>query len=92
MDGRQVSAAVSLAWPASTERALFSPPLRSLAFPLLGAGRGGLDPAISLDWLWSALEHEIAEASRWELHFFARRQEIGDLMAARLATAGLAVR
>jgi len=76
---------------ASAERALFSPPLRSLAFPLLGAGRGGLDPDVSFDWLWSAVEHEIAEASQWELHFFARRQGIGDLIVARLTAAGLAI-
>lgn len=76
---------------AGAERALFSPPLRSVAFPLLGAGRGGLDPAVSFDWLWSALEHEIAEASQWELQFFARQQVLADLIVTRLAAAGLAV-
>jgi O-acetyl-ADP-ribose deacetylase (regulator of RNase III) len=75
---------------AGAERALFSPPLRSVAFPLLGAGRGGLDPAVSFDWLWSALEREIAEASLWELQFFVRQRALADLIAARLAAAGLA--
>ncbi|GLW61874.1 hypothetical protein Arub01_01180 [Actinomadura rubrobrunea] len=42
--------------------------LRSIAFPLFGAGRGGLDPAESLRWLWSAIDRERAAASRWDLH------------------------
>jgi hypothetical protein len=76
---------------AAAERALFSPPLRSVAFPLLGAGRGGLDPAVSFDWLWSALQHEIVQASLWELQFFARQQVLADLIITRLAAAGLVV-
>lgn len=77
---------------ASAERALFSPPLRSVAFPLLGAGRGGLDPAVSFDWLWSALEQEIAQASLWDLEFFTRRRQLADLIITRLAAAGIVVR
>jgi hypothetical protein len=76
---------------ASAERALFSPPLRSVAFPLLGAGRGGLDPAVSFDWLWCALEQEIAQASLWDLEFFTRQQQLAELIITRLATAGLVV-
>ncbi|WP_113705636.1 macro domain-containing protein [Nonomuraea lactucae] len=55
---------------AEHERALFAPPLRSIALPLFGAGRGGLDPAQSLDRLWSAIEREIDAdtLSGWELH------------------------
>jgi O-acetyl-ADP-ribose deacetylase (regulator of RNase III) len=74
---------------ARAERALFSPALASIAFPLLGAGRGGLDPATSFDWLWSALERQVAEAAQWELHFFTRMSAIADLMAARLSESGL---
>ncbi len=74
---------------ARTERALFSPPLASIAFPLAGAGRGGLDPATSFDWLWSALERQAAEASQWELHFFTKLRGIADLMAVRLSESGL---
>lgn len=77
---------------AGAERTLFSPPLRSVAFPLLGAGRGGLDPAVSIDWLWSALENEIVEASLWELQFFARQQVVADLIITRLAAAGITVK
>jgi hypothetical protein len=74
---------------ARSERALFSPPLTSIAFPLVGAGRGGLDPATSFDWLWSALERQAAEAAQWELQFFTRISDIAALMAARLAQSGL---
>jgi hypothetical protein len=74
---------------AQAEREQFSPALRSIAFPLLGAGRGGLDPAISFDWIWAALERELAGRSPWEIHFFARRPEQAELMTSRLITAGL---
>jgi O-acetyl-ADP-ribose deacetylase (regulator of RNase III) len=74
---------------ARSERTSFSPPLKSIAFPLIGAGRGGLDPATSFDWLWSALERQAAEAARWELHFFTRMRGIADLMSARLSESGL---
>ncbi len=81
------------------ERTLFSPPLRSIAFPLLGAGRGGLDPGTSFEWLWSALAREVsaeisAEISAedpWELHFFSREQAQAEIMIARLAADGLVV-
>ncbi len=55
---------------AEHERALFGPPLRSIALPIFGAGRGGLDPAQSLDRLWGAIERETDtdSLSRWDLH------------------------
>ncbi|MEU8147479.1 macro domain-containing protein [Nonomuraea sp. NPDC048901] len=55
---------------AEHERALFGPPLRSIALPIFGAGRGGLDPTQSLDRLWGAIEREIDAdtLSRWDLH------------------------
>lgn len=55
---------------AEHERTLFTPPLRSVALPLFGAGRGGLDPEESLSWLWAAVEHELGDGvlHRWELH------------------------
>ncbi|HET7012830.1 MAG TPA: hypothetical protein VFI65_02895 [Streptosporangiaceae bacterium] len=74
---------------AQAERGLFSPGLRSIAFPLLGAGRGGLDPVTSFDWIWGALERELAGLDQWEIQFFARRPEQAALMASRLAAAGL---
>jgi O-acetyl-ADP-ribose deacetylase (regulator of RNase III) len=46
---------------ARAEQALFEPALSSIAFPLFGAGRGALDPAVSFAWLWTALERDIGE-------------------------------
>ena len=74
---------------AQAERGLFSPALRSIAFPLLGAGRGGLDQVTSFDWIWGALERELAGLHPWEFHFFARRPEQAALMVSRLVAAGL---
>ncbi len=48
------------------------PPLRSIALPLFGAGRGGLDAAESLSWLWSALERELDADPAWNVHLIAR--------------------
>jgi hypothetical protein len=74
---------------ARAERQLFDPELRSLGFPLLGAGRGALDPATSFAWLWSALERDIRENGPWEIHFITRRQFTADLIIAKLAEAGV---
>ncbi|ACY96974.1 MULTISPECIES: Appr-1-p processing domain-containing protein [Thermomonospora] len=58
---------------AEQERERFDPPLRSIAFPLFGAGRGGLDPAVSFGYLWAALEREIGGRSgHWDLHLITR--------------------
>jgi len=74
---------------ARAEREEFAPPLRSVGFPLLGAGRGGLPPATSFAWLWSALERDIREHGSWDIHFITRRQVTADLVVARLAEAGV---
>lgn len=60
---------------AEQERSQFEPPLRSIAFPLFGAGRGGLDPAESMSWLWAAVERELNDSAlrRWELHIISQR-------------------
>jgi hypothetical protein len=50
------------------QRAETTPPLRSICFPLFGAGRGGLDPGQSLAWSWPAMRQELAEDPSWELH------------------------
>jgi len=71
------------------ERQLFDPVLCSLGFPLLGAGRGGLDPATSFTWLWSSLERDIRENGPWEIHFITRKQALADLIVAKLADAGV---
>lgn len=73
---------------ARAERGDFDPPLRSLAFPLLGAGRGGLAPETSFAWLWAAVERDFAVHAPWELHFITRHRAVADLITARLAAAG----
>lgn len=73
---------------ARAERPLFDPALRSIAFPLFGAGRGALDPAVSFAWLWTALERDIREHGPWEVHFVTRRRLLADLIVAKLREAG----
>ncbi|MGD0064757.1 MAG: hypothetical protein ABSB76_15085 [Streptosporangiaceae bacterium] len=74
---------------ARAERDLFTPALSSLAFPLLGAGRGGLDPATSFAWLWSALEREVRDDRPWTLHFVTRRRAAAELIITKLGAAGV---
>jgi O-acetyl-ADP-ribose deacetylase (regulator of RNase III) len=74
---------------ARDEQEQFEPPLRSIGLPLLGAGRGGLDPATSLAWLWSAVDQEVREHGPWEIHLITRRQAVADTIVARLAEAGV---
>ncbi len=73
---------------ARAERHEFDPPLNSIGFPLLGAGRGGLDPAASLTWIWAALEREIHKDSSWEIHIITRRRQTADLIVAKLTQLG----
>ena len=74
---------------ARSERELFDPPLRTIGFPLLGAGRGGLDPAVSFAWLWPSLERDIRENGPWEIHFISRHLVVAELIATKLAEAGV---
>jgi O-acetyl-ADP-ribose deacetylase (regulator of RNase III) len=74
---------------ARAERQLFDPALTSLAFPLLGAGRGGLDPATSFSWLWTSLERDMRDNAPWEIHLLTRRRPIAELIVAKLGEAGV---
>ena len=74
---------------ARAERHLFEPALASLAFPLLGAGRGGLNPATSFTWLWTALDREVRENGPWELHFVTRRRSSAELIVTKLGEVGV---
>lgn len=73
---------------ARSERELFRPRLNSLGFPLLGAGRGGLDPATSFAWIWAALEREMRDGDRWDIHFITRQRVTADVILAGLAGTG----
>jgi O-acetyl-ADP-ribose deacetylase (regulator of RNase III) len=61
------------------ERDACTPPLRSICFPLLGAGRGGLPPQTSVSALWSALAADAAPDR--EVHLVVRRPLLADLVA-----------
>jgi hypothetical protein len=74
---------------ARQEQDEYNPPLRSIAFPLLGSGRGGLSTARSFTWLWTALRREIAQLGLWELHFFTTVSEAAEFMRARITEDGL---
>ncbi|MFF7144816.1 hypothetical protein ACFZB5_26935 [Streptomyces nodosus] len=62
----------------SEERDAFTPPLRSICFPLLGAGRGGLPPGTSVSALWAALVADSAPDR--DLHLVVRRPSVADLV------------
>ncbi|MEU5524078.1 hypothetical protein ABZ759_26330 [Streptomyces sp. NPDC047860] len=62
----------------SRESDSFAPPLRSICFPLLGAGRGGLPPETSISALWTALAAD-PDQSR-QLHLVVRRPLVADLI------------
>ncbi|MET9610650.1 hypothetical protein ABZZ17_37160 [Streptomyces sp. NPDC006512] len=57
-----------------------TPPLRSVCFPLLGSGRGGLPPGVSLTAVWAAVEAELARGARWDVHFVVRDAEAAALV------------
>ncbi|MBG0851829.1 hypothetical protein I2W78_08220 [Streptomyces spinoverrucosus] len=53
----------------------YAPPLRSVCFPLLGSGRGGLPYRVSLGAVWAAVEAELARGAQWDVHFVVRTPE-----------------
>lgn len=57
------------------------PPLRSVCFPLLGSGRGGLPYHVSLSAVWAAVEAELARGADWEVHFVVRTPRAAALVA-----------
>ncbi|MFF1347942.1 hypothetical protein ACFVZJ_18530 [Streptomyces sp. NPDC058322] len=57
------------------------PPLRSVCFPLLGSGRGGLPYHVSLGAVWAAVEAELARGADWDVHFVVRTPQAAALVA-----------
>ncbi|MEU9700502.1 hypothetical protein [Streptomyces sp. NPDC047981] len=57
-----------------------TPPLRSVCFPLLGSGRGGLSYEVSLRAVWAAVEAELARGASWDVHFVVRTPEAAALV------------
>jgi pimeloyl-ACP methyl ester carboxylesterase/O-acetyl-ADP-ribose deacetylase (regulator of RNase III) len=54
---------------ARRESANLDVPLRSVCFPLLGAGLGNLDPVQSFNWMWKALVSELRRDPSYSIHF-----------------------
>nr|WP_214668732.1 Appr-1-p processing protein [Streptomyces sabulosicollis] len=76
---RAVSACFALA---RAERDRYEPALSSICFPLLGAGRGGLAPAVSATWLRWAIRDELARDARWRVHLVVRSRELAEAVGA----------
>ncbi|MGW3040565.1 hypothetical protein ACWC9T_11065 [Kitasatospora sp. NPDC001159] len=74
---RAVSRAFALL---AEERERFDPPLRSVCFPLLGSGRGGLSYEAGLAAVWAAVEAELAGGEPWDVHFVVRTPEAAALV------------
>jgi len=90
VDPPSISQAVHAAFAAArAERDLFVPRLTSLGFPLLGAGRGGLPPAMSFTWIWAALEREMRTDGSWRIHFVTHQRAAANAIVAGLAGATL---
>ena len=57
---------------ASAERDAYDPPLTSICFPVLGAGRGGLPRVQAARWLRWAVCDELSADPRWKVHLVTR--------------------
>ena len=60
---------------AERQRAEYTPPLSSMSFPLFGAGRGGLSPAVSAGHLWRSLINELTVAPDWSVRVITNNTE-----------------
>ncbi|WP_405907099.1 Appr-1-p processing protein [Streptomyces sp. NBC_00828] len=67
---------------ARQERADVLPGLRSICFPLMGAGRGGLDRRTSAEWLRWAIEDALTGDPDWSVHVVTRYPEAARLFDA----------
>ncbi|WNI16101.1 hypothetical protein [Actinacidiphila sp. ITFR-21] len=61
---------------AREERRTGGVPLRSIALPLLGAGRGGLDPRTSLETMLAAMAPALATDPGWAVHLAIRDADV----------------
>ncbi|RKN46692.1 macro domain-containing protein [Streptomyces hoynatensis] len=59
---------------ARAEREEYDPPLSSICFPLMGAGRGRVPPAVSARWIGWAVHEELQRDPRWRVHMVIRNQ------------------
>lgn len=69
---------------ARQEQDRHEPALRSICFPLLGAGRGQVDPATSFTWMWSAIREELGRDPGWRVHLATRKPQRAHAIHAEL--------
>jgi O-acetyl-ADP-ribose deacetylase (regulator of RNase III) len=79
-----VAHTVSGVFTAAREDAL-APPIRSIALPVLGAGRCGLPVATSVRWIRTALERELSVDGPWRVHVVTHRTEYAPVIAEALS-------
>ncbi|MER6916535.1 Appr-1-p processing protein [Streptomyces sp. NPDC000594] len=77
---RSVAACFALAREESERQGIT---LNSICFPLLGAGRGGLDPALSATWLRWAIRDELAKDPGRRVHLVVRDRRLADAIRPR---------
>jgi O-acetyl-ADP-ribose deacetylase (regulator of RNase III) len=70
------------------ERDQYHPPLASICFPLIGAGRGGLRPEESINALWWALREELGRGPGWTIHLALKPPELAGLVLRHLLREG----
>ncbi|WP_067226320.1 macro domain-containing protein [Streptomyces sp. NBRC 109706] len=66
---------------ARAERAAFDPPLSSICFPLMGAGRGGVSAATSASWIGWAVHEELTRDPSWTVHLVVRNRATAESIA-----------
>ncbi|MEO3753747.1 macro domain-containing protein [Streptomyces sp. B6B3] len=66
---------------ARAERDAFDPPLSSICFPLMGAGRGRVPPEVSARWIGWAVHEELQRDPRWTVHMVTRNRATAEAVA-----------
>ncbi|WP_228083152.1 Appr-1-p processing protein [Streptomyces profundus] len=66
---------------ARAERAAFDPPLSSICFPLMGAGRGGVSAGTSASWIGWAVHEELTRDPSWTVHLVVRNRATAESIA-----------
>ncbi|GIH28127.1 hypothetical protein Aph01nite_64370 [Acrocarpospora phusangensis] len=70
---------------AAAEQDSFTPPLRSMCFPLIGTGRGSLALRTGLHWLWTAIVENLERQPAWEVHLTVPVPEVAEAVVRALS-------
>ncbi|GAB2881042.1 macro domain-containing protein [Streptomyces mayteni] len=66
---------------ARAEREAFDPPLSSICFPLMGAGRARLAPEVSASWIGWAVHEELLRDPDWTVHMVVKNRATAEAIA-----------